>query len=202
MLDAAAIRRQFPSLSQSIDGRPAVFFDNPGGTQCPQGVIDAVVDYLSRDNANHGGAFATSRRSDAMIVEARRALADLFGAASPDEIVFGPNMTTLAMSVSRALGRTLSAGDEVLVTRLDHDANVGPWLHLAADRGATVRWVDIDPRKIGRTLHNAPVFAPDKVAPGNGKMLITVGTRGARDGVRSWAVQAGFREGEDFLCVT
>ncbi len=146
MLDPDAIRTQFPSLAHVQDGRPVVFLDNPGGTQCPQAVIDAVAHYLVHDNANHGGAFATSRRSDAMLAEAHAAMADMLGAESPDEIVFGANMTTLTFGLSRSLGRLLQPGDEILVTRLDHDANVGPWLHVAADRGATVRWVDIDPR--------------------------------------------------------
>jgi cysteine desulfurase family protein (TIGR01976 family) len=145
MLDAASIRAQFPSLSQTLDGRPVVFFDNPGGTQCPQPVIDAVAGYMLRDNANHGGAFATSRRSDAMLADAHAAIADMLGAASADEIVFGANMTTLTFGLSRALARQLSAGDEIVVTHLDHDGNVGPWLHVAADRGAVVRWVDINP---------------------------------------------------------
>jgi cysteine desulfurase family protein (TIGR01976 family) len=139
------VRSQFPSLGQTLDGRPVVFFDNPGGTQCPQAVIDAVTHYLARDNANHGGAFATSRRSDAMLADAHQAMADMLGAASADEIVFGANMTTLTFGLSRALGRCLSPGDEIVVTRLDHDANVGPWLHVAADRGAVVRWADIHP---------------------------------------------------------
>jgi cysteine desulfurase family protein (TIGR01976 family) len=145
MIDAAQVRSQFPSLSQALDGQPVVFFDNPGGTQCPRVVIDAVAHYLAHDNANHGGAFATSRRSDAMLVEAHEAMADMLGALSPDEIVFGANMTTLTFGLSRALGRSLSPGDEIVVTRLDHDANIGPWLHVAADRGATIRWVDIHP---------------------------------------------------------
>src|SRR5512133_2005255 len=143
MIDAAQVRSHFPSLSQTLDGRPVVFFDNPGGTQCPRVVIDAVANYLAHDNANHGGAFATSRRSDAMLADAHQAMADMLGAGSADEIVFGANMTTLTFGVSRALGRWLSPGDEVIVTHLDHDANVGPWLHVAADRGAAVRWVDI-----------------------------------------------------------
>ena len=145
MIDVNAVRRAFPALAQTHGGRQVVFFDNPGGTQCPQVVIDAVSHYLAFDNANHGGAFATSRRSDAMLADAHQAMADFLGAASPAEIVFGPNMTTLTFGVSRALGRHLSAGDEIIVTRLDHDANVSPWLLLAGDRGASVRWVDIHP---------------------------------------------------------
>ncbi|HEY3381923.1 MAG TPA: cysteine desulfurase-like protein [Vicinamibacterales bacterium] len=143
MFNVHGIRGQFPALSQLHDSRPIVFFDNPGGTQVPRGVIDAVSHYLTYDNANHGGAFATSKRSDAMLADAHLAMADMLGAASPREIVFGANMTTLTFAVSRALGRLLSPGDEILVTRLDHDANISPWVLLAEDRGAIVRWVDI-----------------------------------------------------------
>jgi len=143
MIDLSFKRRFFPALSQTYDGKPIVFFDNPGGTQCPQMVMDAVSAYLMNDNANHGGAFATSVRSDAMLHDAHQAMADMLGAASADEIVFGANMTTLTFSVSRALGRELKPGDEIVITRLDHDANVSPWLLLARDTGALVRWVDI-----------------------------------------------------------
>lgn len=144
MLNVSVVRQQFPSLGQTLDGRPVVFFDNPGGTQTPQMVIDAMVDYLLHANANHDGAFATSQRSDAMLEEAHRAMADMLGAASPDEIVFGANMTTLTFALGRALGRWLKPGDEVIVTRLDHDANITPWVLMARDAGATVRWVDFD----------------------------------------------------------
>ena len=145
MIDPSLIRPHFPSLHQTQDGRPVVFFDNPGGTQCPQMVIDAVSGYLLRDNANHAGAFGTSQRSDEMLHDAHQAMADMLGAASPDEIVFGANMTTLTFSISRALGRLLSPGDEIVVTHLDHDANISPWLLLARDTGAVVRWVEIHP---------------------------------------------------------
>jgi len=145
MLDPSLIRSYFPSLRQTQEGKPVVFFDNPGGTQCPQMMIDAVSSYLMNDNANHGGAFATSIRSDAMLDDAHQAMADMLGAASPDEIVFGANMTTLTFSISRALGRLLSPGDEIIITHLDHDANIAPWLLLARDTGAVVRWVDIRP---------------------------------------------------------
>jgi cysteine desulfurase family protein (TIGR01976 family) len=143
MLDLPQNRKYFPALNQTQDGKPVVFFDNPGGTQCPQMVMDAVSAYLMNDNANHGGAFATSVRSDAMLHDAHQAMADMLGAASADEIVFGANMTTLTFSVSRALGRELKPGDEIVITRLDHDANISPWLLLARDTGAVVRWVDI-----------------------------------------------------------
>src|SRR5580658_1850758 len=141
-LDLTRIRAQFPSLAQTVNGHPAVFFDGPGGTQVPQRVIDAISNYLRRDNANTGGAYATSRHTDAMIAEARAAMADFLHCAA-DEVVFGPNMTTLTYAMSRAIGRNLKPGDEILVTRLDHDANVSPWLQMAEDRGVTVRWAEI-----------------------------------------------------------
>jgi len=141
-LDLSYVRSQFPSLAQAVNGHPAIFLDGPGGTQVPQRVIDAIAGYLRRDNANTGGAYATSRRTDAMIAEARSAMADFLHCAA-DEVVFGPNMTTLTYAMSRALGRDLRPGDEIVVTRLDHDANVSPWLAMAEDRGVTVRWTEI-----------------------------------------------------------
>jgi len=141
-LDLSYVRSQFPSLAQPVNRHPAAFLDGPGGTQVPQLVIDAISDYLRRDNANTGGAYATSRRTDAMIAEARSAMAD-FLHCGPDEVAFGPNMTTLTFAISRAIGRDLKPGDELVVTRLDHDANVSPWLAMAEDRGLTVRWAEI-----------------------------------------------------------
>src|SRR5579863_2613122 len=146
-LDLSYVRSQFPSLAQTVNGQPAVFLDGPGGTQVPQRVIDAIANYLRRDNANTGGAFATSRHTDAMIAEARAAMADFLHCAA-DEVAFGPNMTTLTYAMSRAIGRELKPGDEIVVTRLDHDANVSPWLQMAEDlnkqdRGVTVRWAEI-----------------------------------------------------------
>lgn len=143
MLDAANLRRQFPALQENYNGRPAIFFDNPGGTQVPQRVIDAVVDYYARRNANSGGLFETSKRTDATIEAARRAAADLLGAA-PDEIVFGNNMTSLTFQLSHSLAREIRTGDEIIVTRLDHDANVSPWVTLARDTGASLQYADID----------------------------------------------------------
>jgi cysteine desulfurase family protein (TIGR01976 family) len=125
-----------------VNGHPAAFLDGPGGTQVPQRVIDAISGYLRSDNANTGGAYATSRRTDAMIAEARSAMADFLHCGA-DEVVFGPNMTSLTFAISRAIGRELQPGDEILVTRLDHDANVSPWLAMAEDRGITVRWAEI-----------------------------------------------------------
>ena len=142
-LDAAALRDHFPALSRTIDGVPVAYLDGPGGTQVPRECIAAMTDYLERSNANHGGAFAASVETDALLGEVHAAAADFVGAHDPDEIAFGPNMTTLTFAVSRALGRELAAGDEIVVTRLDHDANVAPWLALAEDRGLTVRWLEL-----------------------------------------------------------
>jgi cysteine desulfurase family protein (TIGR01976 family) len=141
-LDLQRVRQQFPALALQVDGQPVVYLDNPAGTQVPQRVIDRTAEYWRTMNANHGGSFVTSRRSDALIEEVRTAAAKFLNAPSADQIVFGPNMTTLTFALSRAIGRELAAGDEILVTRLDHDANVAPWLALA-ERGVTVRFVDI-----------------------------------------------------------
>ena len=141
--DPASVRGRYPSLAREQDGRPVVFLDGPGGTQVPASVIDAVTGYYRDMNANDGGAFATSRASTAMAHEAHAAVADLYNAASPDEIKLGANMTTLTFHVGRSIGAMLSPGDEVVVTTLDHDANVSPWRLMAADRGLTVRTVDI-----------------------------------------------------------
>jgi len=138
------IRAAFPALAETDGhGRPYVYFDGPGGTQVPQTVIDAMADYLSRSNANAHGAFVTSQRTDEVIAAAREAAADLFNGA-PEEIVFGANMTTLTFHLSRALERELKPGDEVVVTQLDHDANVAPWRRLEA-RGVVVRQADFVP---------------------------------------------------------
>jgi cysteine desulfurase family protein (TIGR01976 family) len=141
-LDLQAVRRQFPALDLKVDGQRVVYLDNPAGTQVPQRVIDRTADYWRTMNANHGGAFVTSERSDALIAQVRQAIAVFLNAASADEIVFGPNMTTLTFAVSRAIGRELRPGDEIVVTRLEHDANVSPWLALG-EQGVTVRFVDI-----------------------------------------------------------
>jgi cysteine desulfurase family protein (TIGR01976 family) len=138
-LDLSAIRSQFPALS-----RPAVFFDNPGGTQIAKQSLERINKYLLECNANHEGAFATSIASDAVLEEAHQIMADFYNAASAEEIVFGANMTTLTLHISRSISRTWNAGDEIVVTRLDHDANVTPWILAAQDRGCKVNWVDFD----------------------------------------------------------
>jgi len=143
--DVAAIRAQFPALRREQDGRPVVFLDGPGGTQVPDRVIDAVTGYYRTMNANSGGSFVTSRATDVMADAAHAAVANFLGAAAPDEVKFGYNMTTLTFHVSRAIAATFAAGDEIVVTTLDHEANVSPWQAVAADRGLVVRTVDIHP---------------------------------------------------------
>jgi cysteine desulfurase family protein (TIGR01976 family) len=138
------IRGQFPALQQSVNGRRIIYLDGPGGTQVPQRVIEVMADYLARSNANTHGGFPTSRRTDAVVAAARDAVADLLGCEA-DEIVFGTNMTTMTFALSRALGRELHPGDEILLTRLDHDANIAPWSALE-EQGAVIRLVDIDPK--------------------------------------------------------
>ncbi len=142
-LDVEALRARFPALSIEQDGRPVALFDGPGGTQVPSSVIEAVADYYRSSNANNGGEFLTSRRSDAIVEDAHQALADLLNAADAEEIKLGANMTTLTMHVARSLMASFEPGDVIAVTSLDHEANVGPWRAAAADRGVQVRTVDI-----------------------------------------------------------
>jgi cysteine desulfurase family protein (TIGR01976 family) len=139
--DLAWVRSQFPALQLTVNGHPAAFLDGPAGTQVSRRVIDAVRDYYEQANANTCGAFLTSRRNDALIASARAAMADFFN-CSADELFFGPNMTTLTFALARAVGRELEEGDEIVVTTLDHDANVAPWRALE-EHGVTVRQVDI-----------------------------------------------------------
>lgn len=138
MLDLDMVRTHFPALASG-----ALFFDNPGGTQVARETVQRMEHYLLHTNANHGGAFRTSRNSDLVVHEARQAVADFLNAARSEEIVFGQNMTSLTLHISRSLARTLKPGDEIVVTRLDHDANIAPWLLIAEDRGCTIRWIDI-----------------------------------------------------------
>lgn len=139
-----AVRSHFPALTREVDGHPAAYFDAPGGTQACDTAIGAISAHLSGGTANSGGPFATSVETDRLSEDAHAAIADLLG-ARPEEIAFGPNMTSLTFAVSRALARDWSEGDELIVTRLDHDANVSPWLEVAGDRGMAVRWLDFDP---------------------------------------------------------
>jgi len=139
--DVAQVRAQFPALAQVDEGQPRVYFDNPGGTQVPNHVLDRTRDYLVRMNANGGGAFRTSIDSDALLDEAHAAMADLLNAASPDEIIYGQNMTTLTLAISRSLARWFEPRDEIILTRMDHDANVSPWLLIAEDLGLKIKWL-------------------------------------------------------------
>jgi len=140
-LDNPWSREQFPSLSLEFNGQPAVYLDGPGGTQVPKRVTDAISAYLMRSNANTGGAFATSQQTDESIAGARRAMADFLG-CDADEIVFGPNMTNLTFAISRSIGRDLRRGDQIVVTQLDHSANISPWQALE-ELGVEIRFVDI-----------------------------------------------------------
>ncbi|MFO7894897.1 MAG: aminotransferase class V-fold PLP-dependent enzyme, partial [Longimicrobiales bacterium] len=142
--ETASIRARFPALLQEVDGTPVAYFDGPGGTQVPTDVAGAVRDYLLHHNGNAGWNYPTSRRTVEILAAGRQAMADLFG-GRPDEVAFGPSMTTLTLRISRALGRTLAPGDRIVVTELDHHANVDPWKALADERGAEVRTVRLDP---------------------------------------------------------
>ncbi len=145
MLDVSALRQQFPALQKRVLHQVPVFLDGPGGTQVPQRVVDAMVSYLTTCNANSGGVFTTSWLSDGILEEAREAVAELLNAPSPNEIVFGQNMTSLTFHLSRSLARTWEPGQRVLVTVLDHDANVSPWVLAARDAGVEVEAIDVRP---------------------------------------------------------
>src|ERR1017187_3248657 len=151
-LDISYVRAQFPALTQTVNRHPAAFLDGPGGTQVPQRVIDAISGYLRRDNANTGGAYATSRRTDAMLADARAAMADFLHCGA-DEIVFGPNMTTLTYAMSRAIGRDLGPGDEIVLTLLDHDANFSPWKALE-EKGVTIRAAEFNAADCTLDMHD------------------------------------------------
>jgi cysteine desulfurase family protein (TIGR01976 family) len=194
MFDVQFLRAQFPGLRHAYNGRPSIFFDGPGGTQVPQRVIDAMVRYLTVCNANHGGLFATSRDSDEVLRAAHEAMADLLNAPSANEIVFGANMTTLTQHLARAVTRTLRPGDEVMVTRLDHDANVTPWVQAARDAGAAVRTVDIHPEDCTLDLEDLR----RQLGPRTRWVALTcasnaVGTVSAVGTVIRWAHEAGAR---------
>jgi len=144
MLDLSAVRLQFPALRRMVGDHEAAYLDGPGGTQVPESVIDAMAAYMQAGGSNNGGPFVTSRETDEVTAAARRAIADLYGASS-DEIAFGQNMTSITLSVSRALGATWNSGDNIVLSRLDHDADVWPWVMAARDAGVEVRWMDFDP---------------------------------------------------------
>lgn len=145
MFNLSAIRSEFPALAREHAGRPLIFFDAPGGTQVTRRCLDSMVEYLTRHNANTHGAFITAQESDAIIEAAHEAAADLLNAERKEEIVFGQNMTSLTFALSRSIGRMLREGDEIILTRLDHDANFSPWRLMAEERGVRVHVVDIHP---------------------------------------------------------
>ena len=151
------VRAQFPALEITDDGRPRAYLDNPAGTQVPQATVDAVSRCLIESNANLGGFFPTTQAAEAVVEEAHAGMADFLNAASSREVIIGPNMTTLTYQMSRSLGHLIGPGDEIIVTRMDHEGNIAPWLQLAEDRGAVVRWLDFD--------RDTYEFAPEALDP-------------------------------------
>ena len=145
MLEPLQIRAHFPALSRTFSGKPFVYFDGPGGTQVTQSCIDGMTHYLTQCNANHGGAFVSAVESDAIVEEAHTAMADFLNARLSSEVFFGQNMTSLTFAFSRAIGKTLNPGDEIIITHLDHDANFSPWRLMAEDRGVKVNVVTVNP---------------------------------------------------------
>jgi cysteine desulfurase family protein (TIGR01976 family) len=189
-IDLSFCRSEFPALQQSVDGHPVAFLDGPGGTQVPQSVIDAIANYLMFENSNTHGNFLTSQRTDRRLAEAREAMADFLG-ASPDEIAFGNNMTSLSFALSRALGRDLGPGDRVVITDLDHEANRGPWLALA-ETGAEVVSVRVDLETCTLDLDDfRHKITPDTRIVALGYASNAVGTVNDVETVCRWAKEAG-----------
>ena len=161
-IDPIVLREQFPALRRTINGQPAVFLDGPGGTQAPERVIEAMTGYLRRGSSNHGGPFQTSRETDAATDAAREAMRDMLNARRAEEIVFGQNMTSLTFSISRAIAQEWQPGDEIVLTRIDHDGNVSPWLRAAEDRGVTVRRLDFRPENCTLAIDTLPGLLNEK----------------------------------------
>ncbi|MGD1994216.1 MAG: cysteine desulfurase-like protein [Anaerolineae bacterium] len=187
-MDVTSLRAQFPALQQvDQNGRPYVYFDGPGGTQVPQSVTTAMGDYLVQANANTHGAFVTSRRTEETIAAAREAAADFLNAPSADEIVFGANMTTLTFHMSHAIGRLLKPGDEVIVTHLDHDANIAPWRRLET-LGVEIHQVDFHPETCTLDLDELRrVLNPRTRLVAVGYASNAVGTINPVDRIAAWA---------------
>ncbi len=143
-LDLPQVRAQFPGLARQVNGQAAIFTDGPAGSQVPRSVAEAITNYLLHQNANHGGVFATSIESDELLHRVHEQAAAFFGVTDPDTVIFGNNMTSLTFAVSRAIARTWQAGDEIILSRCDHDANVTPWVLAAQDKGVTVRWIEVN----------------------------------------------------------
>ena len=144
-LNHTYIRSQFPQLNHQHNGQPSIFLDGPAGTQQPECVIQAMTDHMRRYNGVAGAPFPLGQEAGTAVAHSRAKMADFLNANEPDEIIFGPNMTTLTLAASRAISREWQAGDEIIVTRLDHEGNISPWLLAAEDKGVTVRWLDLDP---------------------------------------------------------
>ncbi len=161
-----AVRAQFPALALRDAAGDRVYFDNPAGTQVPQQVVDRTVETLIHKNANLGGYFQTTVDADQLVNEAHQACADFYNASSPEEIIFGQNMTTLTLHFSRCMGKSFARGDEIVLSRMDHDANVAPWLLLADDLGLVIRWMDFDPE-----TYEFPPDALTKVLSSKTKLL-------------------------------
>ncbi len=193
-IDLSPLRSQFPALQQlDENGRPYVYFDGPGGTQVPRDVMDAMTDYFTTANANCGGPFITSRRSVDMINQARLAMADFLNAPSEKEIVFGANMTTLTFNFSRAMGRSLQAGDEIIVTNLDHDANISPWLALE-EQGVVIKWAGFNVNDCRLDLdHLATLFSNKTKLVAVGYASNAVGTINPIKKIASMAHEVGAR---------
>ncbi|WP_254513681.1 cysteine desulfurase-like protein [Anatilimnocola floriformis] len=185
-------RRQFPALSRRIADQPAVYLDGPAGTQVPQRVIDAIGNYLAHTNANHGGLFPTGRESDRLLDEAHRAAADFLGTDDPDTVAFGQNMTSLTFAFSRALAKTWQPGDEVIVTRVDHDANVTPWVLAAKDAGATLKFIEFNRSDCTLDLEQfrAAITSKTKLVAVGCASNATGGVNPVRD-IAGWAHQVG-----------
>jgi len=161
-IDLTEIRKQFPALDITDDGRPRLYFDNPAGTQVPQLVAERMSDCMLKANANIGGYFKTSDLAGVIANEARLAMADFLNAASPDEIIFGQNMTSLTFHISRSIGRHLQPGDEIILSKMDHDANVEPWVLLARDFDLRVRWLPFDVQSFEYDLTNLDELLTDR----------------------------------------
>ena len=160
--DPYEIRNQFPALQRKVNGKTVVYADGPGGTQVSQRVIDAMAGYLRNGLSNAGGAYATSKETDDVARSAHEAVADLLNARRPEEIAFGQNMTSLTYAVSRAISREWHAGDEIVVTKLDHDGNISPWLQAAEDRDVILRWLDFHPQDCTLALEELPALINDR----------------------------------------
>jgi cysteine desulfurase family protein (TIGR01976 family) len=161
-IDIDQIRSQFPAISKNSGPNAPVFFDNPGGTQVPQMVIDAITDCLINSNANLGGPFKTTKLADRVFDQAHQAMADFVNANSADEIIFGQNMTTLTFNISRSIGHLFDEGDEIILTRMEHDANVSPWLMMARDHGLEVKWLPFDTDSFEFDLNKLDDLLSDK----------------------------------------